>query len=117
MEYQRALSLFPHQSNGWLPKAVTCSALMNKGISDIWNMIQEFVSLTQSNGGFEKKRTAQNLTWMEKTLDENIKETLLNHPDIQNQWNQLKTQVAQQKITPVAAAELLMTEVLKTTRT
>ena len=113
MEYQRALSLFPRQSNGWQPKAVTCSALMNIGISDIWNMIQEFVSLTQSNGSFEKKRTAQNLIWMEKTLDENLKETLLNHPEIQDQWRQLKTQVARQKINPVAAAERLMTQVLK----
>ena len=92
---------------------MTCSALMNKGISDIWDMIQEFVSLTQSNGSFEKKRTTQNLIWMEKTLDENLKESLLNHPDIQHQWQQLKTQVAQQKLTPVEAAERLMTGILK----
>jgi LAO/AO transport system kinase len=114
LEYQRALGLFPHKSSGWQPKTMTCSALHNIGIDEIWSMIQEYVALTQSNGHFAQKRIDQNLSWLEKTVIESLRETLLLQPEVIDQWEQLKEKVSEDKITPVDAAEILLKTALRT---
>jgi len=114
LEYQRALGLFPHKSSGWQPKTMTCSALHNIGIDEIWSMIQEYVTLTKSNGHFAQKRIDQNLSWLEKTVIESLRETLLLQPKVINQWEQLREQVSEDKITPVDAAEILLKAALRT---
>ncbi len=39
--FQNALNLFPVQQSGWKPRVLTCSALQNTGISEIWDLILE----------------------------------------------------------------------------
>lgn len=114
LEYQRALGLFPHKSSGWQPKTMTCSALHNIGIDEIWSMIQEYAALTKANGHFAQKRIDQNLSWLEKTVIESLRETLLLQPEVIDQWEQLKKQVSEDKITPVDAAEILLKTALRT---
>jgi len=114
LEYQRALGLFPHKSSGWQPKTMTCSALHNIGIDELWSMIQEYVTLTKSNGHFAQKRIDQNLNWLEKTVIESLRETLLLQPEVIDQWEQLKEQVSEGKMTPVDAAEILLKAALRT---
>ncbi len=114
LEYQRALGLFPHKSSGWQPKTLTCSALNNIGIDQVWDMILEYVTLTKANGQFIQKRIDQNLSWLEKTLTESLREKLLLQPEVLSQWEALKEQVTNAQITPVDAAEMLLEEVLKT---
>ena len=108
LEYQRALGLFPHKSSGWQPRTLSCSALNNIGIDTVWEMIQEYVAQTKANGHFTHKRKNQNLSWMEKTVTESLKETLLLHPEVLAHWNELKEKVTSEKITPIAAAEILV---------
>jgi len=114
LEYQRALGLFPHKSSGWQPKTMTCSALHNIGIDEIWSMVQEYLTLTKSNGHFAQKRIDQNLNWLEKTVIESLRETLLLQPEVIDQWEQLREQVSEDKITPVDAAEILLKTALRT---
>jgi len=114
LEYQRALGLFPHKSSGWQPKTMTCSALHNIGIDEIWSMVQEYLTLTKSNGHFAQKRIDQNLNWLEKTVIESLRETLLLQPEVIDQWEQLREQVSEDKIMPVDAAEILLKTALRT---
>ena len=113
LEYQRALGLFPHKSSGWQPKTLTCSALNNIGIDAVWAMIQEYVTLTKANGHFAQKRIDQNLSWLEKTLTESLKEKLLLHPEVLTQWEDLKDKVTKGQVTAVDAAEILLDAALK----
>lgn len=113
LEYQRALGLFPHKSSGWQPKTLTCSALNNIGIDQVWDMIQEYVALTHANGYFAQKRIDQNLTWLEKTVTESLREKLLFQPKVLSQWKALKEKVTNTQITPVDAAEILLEAALK----
>jgi LAO/AO transport system kinase len=114
LEYQRALGLFPHKSSGWQPRTLTCSALHNIGIDAIWAMIQDYVALTKSNGYFTQKRKNQNLNWLENTVIDALRAQLLLHPEVMVQWNALKEEVTSEKITPIAAAEILVDLALKT---
>ena len=44
-EFNRALHLYPDKGNNWVPKTLTCSALNNEGISNIWELIQKYISM------------------------------------------------------------------------
>ena len=37
--YQNALHLFPPKPSGWKPQVLTCSALTNTGIKELWEII------------------------------------------------------------------------------
>ena len=108
LEYQRALGLFPSKLSGWQTKTLTCSALNNIGVDKVWDMIQKYVALTRDNGHFDQKRVDQNLSWLEKTVTESLRETLLLHPDVVKRWDELRENVSKQNMTPVAAAEILL---------
>jgi LAO/AO transport system kinase len=64
-QIKSALHHFPISENGWIPRVVSCSALENKNIDDVWNIIQEYISHQKLNNSFEKKRNDQNRHWFE----------------------------------------------------
>jgi LAO/AO transport system kinase len=108
VELQRALHFFPPKNSGWVAEVQTCSALYQKNIDTIWQTINNYLETTQQNQYFTQNRTKQNEYWFEET----VKNTLLHHfyqdPSKQEQFKQLKEQIAQNKISPFAAAKELM---------
>src|SRR6056297_66269 len=52
-EFENALHLFPVPPSGWPPKVLTCSAMKNNGIAEIWGEVQNYLSLTSENGFFD----------------------------------------------------------------
>lgn len=71
-EFGRALHFFPEKSSGWMPKAVTCSAITKDGITEVWQIIEDYLQLTKANGFFEKRRSEQNLEWMHEAINEQL---------------------------------------------
>lgn len=82
-EYQNALHLFQHQPNGWAPKALVCSAIQNKGIAEIWEMIELFRQQTHHNGFFENNRKRQELYWFEESVKQLVLNHFYKHPEIE----------------------------------
>ncbi len=60
IEFNRALHLYPMKPSGWQPKVLTASAIKNKGIQDIYNMISSYIKKTKDNNYFNTKRNDQN---------------------------------------------------------
>ncbi len=81
-EFENALHLFPAPESGWLPKVTTCSALKMSGIEEIWNYITEYRKLTEQNGYFAKRRNKQALYWMYETINEELRQSFYNDPDV-----------------------------------
>ena len=50
VSYENALHLFPASGSGWYPKVLTCSAVTQTGIDDIWKTILAHRELLQQNG-------------------------------------------------------------------
>lgn len=67
-EFNRALHLYPPKENKWIPKVLSCSAIENKGISEIWQVILSFIELTKENSHFDKNRATQNRNWFYRLL-------------------------------------------------
>jgi LAO/AO transport system kinase len=74
VQYANALHLFPPTPSGWIPRTDTCSAYTGEGINRVWNIIQDYIKLTQENGYFDENRKQQEV----HRLLENIERRLLN---------------------------------------
>lgn len=107
-EFNRALHLFPAKKSGWIPKVTTCSAFEKTGIDMVWEIISEYFELTKENNYFEQKRKEQNQYWMLETINEQLKNRFYQHSEIQQLLEQNKKAVANNVISPFAAAQILL---------
>ena len=108
VEFNRALHLYPEKESGWTPKVSLCSALKQEGISDIWEMIEDYLKTTLETNYFQTNRNNQNTFWLLQTIEERLKSDFYNSEKIKAE---LKTQIAlveAGKTTPFAAAEYLL---------
>jgi LAO/AO transport system kinase len=108
--YQQAVGMLHPATDGWKTIVKTFSALQNKGISDIWTDINNFVDLTKQNGIFEKRRNSQVLYWVKSMIEEELTSRFYNNPQITEIKPQIDKDVLSGKMTPTnAVAHLLST--------
>jgi LAO/AO transport system kinase len=112
-EFNRALHLFPSKKSGWTPTTATCSAITGDGIPEVWNTVLQFLERTQSNGYFDEKRKEQNQFWMMETIEAQLKSRFYSHAEITKLLEQNKKAVAQDEISPFAAAQILLNRYFK----
>jgi len=108
-EYQNALHLFPATESGWIPQVLTCSAINNLGIADIWNMIMDYKAITIKSKYFEKRRRGQATYWMHETINEALKEHFYTHPKVEEQMADYEKKVLDGNMSSfIAARDLLI---------
>ncbi len=107
-EFNRALHLFPAKKSGWIPTVATCSSTTREGIDSIWETISNYFELVQSNHYFEEKRKEQNQYWMMETINEQLKNNFYHHAEIIKLLEENKKAVANNEISPFAAAQILL---------
>ena len=107
-EFNRALHLFPVKKSGWIPTVATCSAITKDGIDEVWETISNYFDLVKTNHYFEEKRQDQNQYWMMETINEQLKNNFYNHADIIKLLEENKKAVANNEISPFAAAQKLL---------
>ncbi len=71
--YASALHLFPPTESGWVPTAVTSSAVTKEGLDDIMAKIEEYFSLVQGNGFYVRRRREQARYWMYESINDALK--------------------------------------------
>ncbi|MCC1485429.1 methylmalonyl Co-A mutase-associated GTPase MeaB [Winogradskyella immobilis] len=108
LEFNRALHLYPEKASGWTPKTALCSALKQEGISEIWDMITEYVNHTKANLYFETHRTEQNKFWLLQTIEDRLKSNFYNREIIKTELQSQIDLIEAGKTTPFAAAEYLL---------
>lgn len=108
MEFNRALHFFPPKPSGWQPQVTTCSALTKEGISAIWQLIIDYITLTKDNNFFNHKREEQNQYWMFETINEQLQRQFYQHPNVATQLEVIKQQVALHEISPFVGALTLL---------
>jgi LAO/AO transport system kinase len=108
VEFRRALQLFPPKENGWIPKVMRCSALENKGLEAIWDMIQEFVKTSKANGFFERNRQEQNKSWLLQHIEQSLKNDFNRDAKIKKMLPNLEEKVMNGTLSPFNAALQLL---------
>jgi len=108
VEFNRALHLYPEKDSGWSPKVSLCSALKQTGISEVWDMITEYLNTTKDNNYFKHNRNNQNKFWLLQTIEERLKSNFYNSKKIKIELNNQLALVEAGKTTPFVAAEYLL---------
>jgi LAO/AO transport system kinase len=107
-EYEAALHMLMPVSPNWSPPVLTCSALENSGLQEIWEKIEEHRQITTDSGELEQKRTAQALDWLAFLLDEGLRQWFYTNPEVRKMLPKLRNGVAEKQISPSAAAHQLL---------
>lgn len=108
VEFSRALHLYPPKENGWTPKVLSCSALKNTGLDEIWEMITAYISENKASNFFGLKRQNQNKNWLLQTLDDQLKQRFYQDKRVIAALEKLIDDVINDRISPFRAAEKLL---------
>jgi LAO/AO transport system kinase len=108
VEFTRALHLYPEKSSHWQPKVTLCSALNNKGIDELWEIIQDYLETTKTNGYFDTKRQEQNKYWLIQTIEAQLKSDFFNKSEVKKALKQQLQRIERNETTPFAAADYLL---------
>ena len=108
VEFNRALHLYPIKASKWQPKVITCSAIENQGIQDIYSMISDYLKLTTDNNYFYSKRNEQNKFWLIQTIEDQLKSDFFNNTEIKKELKKQLELIEANETTPFVAAEYLM---------
>ena len=108
VEFNRALHLYPLKESNWQPKVLTASALKNKGINKVDEMIQEYLKVVKENNYFSKKRNEQNRYWLLATIEQQLKANFYHNPKIKTALAKEILDLENGKTTPFNAAKRLL---------
>ena len=103
-EYARALHLFPPTESNWIPEVLTCSSTENKGIKEVYEMIDKYKRHTITNHFFETKRANQTKQWLHQTINDTLIERFYSNSTIKEEILKIEKQLEQNLINPYQAA-------------
>lgn len=107
-QFQNALHLFPPTESGWKPEVLLYSGYFETGISEVLNMINNYILFVVNNGYFQHKRNEQLKYWMYETIDEKLKSNFYNNSDIQKQLSECENEVLNSNMSPFGAANKIL---------
>lgn len=108
IEYQNALHLFPATASGWIPKVLTCSAIQQTGLSEIWEQISEYEKSLKSNGFWQRQRQNQRIAWMHRYIEQQLLQKFYNNKTVKNAVKSAEEDVQAGKVLPIIAAKELL---------
>ncbi|MBE0673077.1 MAG: methylmalonyl Co-A mutase-associated GTPase MeaB [Bacteroidales bacterium] len=104
IEYQNALHLYPTPPSGWTPKVLTCSSIENRGVDEVWKMVEEYLAFTKQSGYFYEWRRKQAVVRMHETIMDCLRSSFYNHEEIEPIIPELEKQLHDGVITSYTAA-------------
>lgn len=107
-EFKNALHLFPPTESGWIPKVITCSAYHNKGIDDVWSIIDEYIRHTKAKGYFDTKRKQQAVYWLEESINQELHRKFYEDKELNTMLQTFRKQVQNGEVSTQKAANLLI---------
>lgn len=106
--YRNAIHLMLPKDSNWPVEVVRCSALENRGLSDIWQMMIDFRTFTQANGYWISNRRAQARHWLHQSINEFLQQQLYQHPTVREKLPEMEQAVAEGRLSPFRAAGQLI---------
>lgn len=106
--YANALHLFPPTESGWVPTAVTSSAVTGEGLEEILKLIEQYFALVKENGYYLHKRRQQARYWMYESINEALREDFYENPLIEKKLKEYESAVLDGSMDSFMAAGELM---------
>ena len=93
IEYERILHFLQPATSGWQTRALACSSVKRNGIPEIWEMIEEFRTITGQSGVFESRRRDQTREWVHSLIIEQLKSSFFRNPEVKKLLPQIEKEV------------------------
>jgi len=107
-QYRNALQSLAGRHASEAPQVLTCSALHQTGVDDVWSAVAERQLRLQVSGGLDDRRRRQNLRWMWSTVEHRLRQAVRAHPAVQAICGQLEEQVRAGSLAAEAAARQIL---------
>ncbi len=107
-QFRNALHLFPAPESGWTPQVLTYSGFYNLGVKEVWDMVYKYIDFVKDNGYFDYRRNEQSKYWMYESINEWLRDSFYQNPQITSLMVDKEKQVLQGKLTSFAAAKDLL---------
>jgi LAO/AO transport system kinase len=105
--YQNAMNLLVHD-DFWQPPVLMCSAQDGVGITDVWQIIEDYRLKANAVGAIDRRRADQNAQWLRKLLRELLEQRFLSSSAVKRDFPALEARVIRGETTPYAAAMQLI---------
>lgn len=112
-QYSGALGLLPKKESGWSTKILMISALENKGIDQLWDLILQFEKTVKSSAYFETNRKNQNLQWFHDYLFNNLLEIFTSNPELNKIYTEVLEKVKNGNMSLYEAGDYLIDILVK----
>lgn len=106
-EYTAALHILSPSSPNWSPPVVTCSALKQDGIKDLWSKILDHRQRLTASGELKARRGVQQVKWMWTMLEERLFAPLRSDRAIKTALSRIEADVVAGITAPAAAVETI----------
>ncbi|MCT4565133.1 MAG: methylmalonyl Co-A mutase-associated GTPase MeaB [Maledivibacter sp.] len=107
-EFSNMLHYLRPATQGWTSKSLTCSALYNKGIVELWQVIEEFQKLTEASGVLQERRKNQTLQWVFTMVIEQLKSRFYDHEGVKNLIPVIQDELMNDRMSATKAATILL---------
>lgn len=112
-QFRNALHLFPMPDSGWAPQVLTYSGFYGYGIKEVWDMVYKYIDFVKANGYFEHRRNEQAKYWMYESINEALRNSFYNNPEIAARLAAAEQSVLTGQQTSFTAARQLLDLYLK----
>lgn len=106
--YRNASHLLAPKPSGWTPTVLTCSALDNTGLDEVWTAVQAFQKQVTANGFLPENRRRQAHYWLQETLQAGLMQWFDHDPAVRERLAALEPEVLAGRMSPFAAAEAVL---------
>ncbi len=107
-EYKGAIHLLPPAEHNFPVKVTTCSAYENKGMNEIYSILDKFKLHTTSNGYRESRRKQQNVLWLKRHLRFSLQDRFYGKSENVERLEELELKVKSGVLSPFKAVEILL---------
>jgi len=103
-DYRSALTLIRGRGEGPRPHVLSCSAVEERGMDEIWQAVETYRAALDETGELARKRAAQATSWMWREIEEGVVSALRGDPGLAELSERLQREVAAGRKTPATAA-------------
>lgn len=114
-EYAAALNIMQSGSVAWRPLVMTCSALKNEGLRELWDKIREHRALMGESGELQAKRARQRVGWLWTIVEDRLLSGLKRDAEILKTIETVQSEVIDGRLTPGIGADRILRAVEKKT--
>jgi LAO/AO transport system kinase len=107
-DLEAAMHLLNPDSPNWSTPVLTCSSVVEQGTKKVWEAVLDHHEKFTASGEFVLRRKKQSLEWMWTLVEAGLKQRFKDNEKINDHIPMISQQVEAQRISPSAAAQLLL---------